>query len=282
MTTTTPNQATTAESSPTSSADHGATRTALVTGASSGIGEDTARRLQALGCIVYGAARRTDRLQALAAGGIRPLAMDVTDDASVTAGVNRILEETGRIDILVNNVGAGDLDHMGLGGFLDSDDSQWHHLLNLNLFSAVWTSKAALPSLIERRGAIVNLGSVNARFPSTGPVGYSEAKAALVAFGKRLSEEFGPQGVRVNTVSPGPVGTGLWRDPDGFGAQVAAANGAPHADFLTAMPATFGITSGRISEPEEVAALIAFLASPAAGNITGTEIIADGGIIKTT
>jgi len=66
------------------------------------------------------------------------------------------------------------------------------------------------------------------------------------------------------------------------GAQVAAANGAPHADFLTAMPATFGITSGRISEPEEVAALIAFLASPAAGNITGTEIIADGGIIKTT
>ena len=171
---------------------------------------------------------------------------------------------------------------MGLGGFLDSDDSQWHHLLNLNLFSAVWTSKAALPSLIERRGAIVNLGSVNARFPSTGPVGYSEAKAALVAFGKRLSEEFGPQGVRVNTVSPGPVGTGLWRDPDGFGAQVAAANGAPHADFLTAMPATFGITSGRISEPEEVAALIAFLASPAAGNITGTEIIADGGIIKTT
>ena len=96
-----------AENSPESSADHGATRTALVTGASSGIGEDVARRLQALGCTVYGAARRTDRLRALAADGIRPLPMDVTDDASMSAGVNRILEETGRIDVLVNNAGYG-------------------------------------------------------------------------------------------------------------------------------------------------------------------------------
>ncbi|WP_128831562.1 SDR family NAD(P)-dependent oxidoreductase, partial [Actinomyces naeslundii] len=105
MTTTTTAQApmTSTESSSESAADHGATRTALVTGASSGIGEDTARKLQALGYIVYGAARRTDRLQTLVADGVRPLAMDVTDDASMTAGVNRILEETGRIDVLVNN-----------------------------------------------------------------------------------------------------------------------------------------------------------------------------------
>lgn len=83
------------------------TRVALVTGASSGIGEDTAHKLRALGYIVYGAARRTDRLQALTADGIRPLAMDVTDDASMSSGVNRILEETGRIDVLVNNAGYG-------------------------------------------------------------------------------------------------------------------------------------------------------------------------------
>ena len=83
------------------------TRTALVTGASSGIGEETARRLQGLGYTVYGAARRTDRLEKLAAEGVRPLAMDVTDDASMTAGIARIIEETGRIDVLVNNAGYG-------------------------------------------------------------------------------------------------------------------------------------------------------------------------------
>ena len=82
------------------------TGVALVTGASSGIGKDTAHKLRALGYIVYGAARRTDRLQALTADGIRPLAMDVTDDASISSGVNRILEETGRIDVLVNNLEA--------------------------------------------------------------------------------------------------------------------------------------------------------------------------------
>ena len=102
-----PDQATAITSSRASAADQGATRTALVTGTASGIGEDTARKLQALGYIVYGAARRTDRLQALTADGIRPLAMDVTDDASMSSGVNRILEETGRIDVLVNNAGYG-------------------------------------------------------------------------------------------------------------------------------------------------------------------------------
>lgn len=113
-------------------------------------------------------------------------------------------------------------------------------------------------------------------------MGYSEAKAALTAFGKRLSEEFGPRGVRVNTVSPGPVGTGLWRDRDGFGARVAETFGATHADFLAAMPATFGVASGRIAEPDEVAALITFLASPVAASVLGADVVIDGGTIKTS
>ncbi|HEY0813776.1 MAG TPA: SDR family oxidoreductase, partial [Pseudonocardia sp.] len=198
------------------------------------------------------------------------------------AVVAEAVSALGGVDIVVNNVGAGDTENLGLGGFLDVDDEQWRRLFALNLFSAVWTTRAALPSLIERDGAVVNISSINSRVPATGPVGYSEAKAALTAFGKRLSEEFGPQGVRVNTVSPGVVGSSLWRDPDGFGALVAAANGMAHEDFLSALPQRFGMASPRITEPEEVAALVTFLVSGAATNIVGSDIVIDGGTIKTS
>lgn len=254
-------------------------KTALVTGASRGIGLATARALAAEGVRVVGAARTiTPELEAVA-----PLS--IAGDLSTPEGARRVVDtvltETGGLDILVNNVGAGDADQLKLGGFLDADDAQWRNLLDLNLFSAVWTSRAALPSLIERHGAIINVSSINARVPSTGPVGYSEAKAALTAFSKRLAEEFGPQGVRVNTVSPGPVGTGLWRDPEGFGGKVAETFGATHSDFLAALPTTFGVTSGRLVDPEEVAALITLLASPATTSILGADLVIDGGTVKT-
>jgi NAD(P)-dependent dehydrogenase (short-subunit alcohol dehydrogenase family) len=254
-------------------------KTAVVTGASRGIGLAVAEALSREGARVVGAARTIT--PALKAASIEAVPADLSTPEGARNVIDTALALGGGIDILVNNVGAGDADQLALGGFLDAGDAQWHDLLSLNLFSAVWAARAALPSLVERRGAIVNVASINARVPATGPVGYSEAKAALVAFGKRLSEEFGPQGVRVNTVSPGPVGTGLWRDPEGFGAKVAAAAGSTHEDFLTAMPAAFGITTGRIAEPEEVAALIAFLASPAAGSLIGADIVIDGGVIKT-
>lgn len=255
-------------------------KTAVVTGASRGIGLATARALAHEGVRVFGAARTiTPELLEVAPGSV---AVDLATSDGARAVVDAAIAEAGGIDILVNNVGAGDVDTLRLGGFLDAGDTQWHDLLELNLFSAVRASRAALPSLIARRGALINVSSINARVPSTGPVGYSEAKAALTAFGKRLSEEFGPQGVRVNTVSPGPVGTGLWRDPDGFGAKVAEAFGAAHEDFLAALPATFGVASGRITEPEEVAALIVFLASPVAAGILGADVVIDGGTVKTS
>jgi NAD(P)-dependent dehydrogenase (short-subunit alcohol dehydrogenase family) len=169
---------------------------------------------------------------------------------------------------------------MALGGFLDIPVEQWESVFNLNLFSAVWTTRAALPGIIERRGAIVNVSSVNKYLPAVGPIGYSEAKAGLTAFSKRLSEELAPQGVRVNTVSPGVIGSSLWRDETRFGGKVAEAYGVAHSDLLEAIPGQFGIASGRIGEPEEVADLVAFLLSDRAANIHGADHVIDGGTLK--
>jgi NAD(P)-dependent dehydrogenase (short-subunit alcohol dehydrogenase family) len=255
-------------------------KTAVVTGASRGIGLAVARALTNEGVRVVGAARTiTPELEK---DTVAAVSVDLATQEGAAALVNAARSELGGIDILINNVGAGDADRLGLGGFLDVDDEQWRELFNLNLFSAVWTTRAALPSLLDRRGAIVNVASINSHVPATGPVGYSEAKAALTAFSKRLSEEFGPSGVRVNTVSPGVVGSPLWRDPQGFGAKVAAANGVGHQEFLAALPEQFGMASGRITEPEEVAALITFLVSDAAANIVGADVVIDGGTIKTS
>lgn len=252
-------------------------KTAIVTGASRGIGLAVARALTAEGVRVVGTARTvTPELAEVAVASV-PANLATPQGASTVVGV--ALAELGGIDILINNVGAGGPD---LGGFLDVGNEQWRDLFDLNLFSAVWMSRAALPSLLRRRGAIVNVSSINARVPAPGPVAYSEAKAALTAFSKRLSEEFGPRGVRVNTVSPGVVGTSLWRDPDGFGSKIATANGVGHQEFLAAIPDLFGIASHRIAEPEVVAALITFLASGVAENIVGADVVIDGGIVKTT
>jgi NAD(P)-dependent dehydrogenase (short-subunit alcohol dehydrogenase family) len=255
-------------------------KTAIVTGASRGIGLAVVETLSAAGVRVVGAARTiTSELKNVA---VATVSADLSLRDGATALVDTALAELGGIDILINNVGGGDSGQLNLGGFLDSTDDQWRAFLDVNLFSAVWTTRAALPSLIDRRGAIVNISSINAHLPSVAPVGYSEAKAALTAFGKRLSEEFGPRGVRVNTVSPGVVGTRIWRGPDLVGAKLAAAQGIPQEKLLAALPERFGIASGRISEPEEVADLVAFLVSGKATNIVGADFVIDGGTLKTS
>ncbi len=253
-------------------------KTAVVTGASRGIGLAIAEALTAEGALVVGASRTVT--PELEKASVAAVPADLGTPEGVTTLIDTALSELGGIDILVNNVGGGDADRMKLGGFLDITDEQWRNLFDLNLFSAIWTTRAALPSLLERRGSIVNISSINSRLPAAGPIGYSEAKAALTSLSKRLSEELAPHGVRVNTVSPGVVGSPLWRDTNGFGAKLAAAQGVSHEDLLAGISESFGISSGRISEPEEVAALVTFLTSERAGNIVGADYVIDGGTLK--
>ena len=179
------------------------TRVVLVTGASSGIGEDTARRLQALGYIVYGAARRTDRLQALAADGIRPLAMDVTDDASMSADVNRILEETGRIDVLVNNAGYG-----SYGAIEDVPIDEARRQFEVNVFGLGRLTQLVTPHMrTQGSGTIINISSMGGKL--TTPLGgwYHATKYAVEALSDALRMELRPFGIDVVVVEPGGIRT---------------------------------------------------------------------------
>ncbi|GAA0972375.1 SDR family oxidoreductase [Acrocarpospora macrocephala] len=252
-------------------------KTAVVTGASRGIGLTIVRALTTEGVrVVAGARTLTAELKET--GALVVTADLATADGATTLG-ERAMAELGGVDILVNNVGGGEGDGQA-GGFLSFDDEYWLETYKLNVLSAVRVTRAAMPSLVERGGAIVNISSNSARQPSAGPVIYTTAKAALTAFGKALNEEFGPQGVRVNTVSPGPSLTSMWEGAQGYGAQLASRLGVPHEELLRALPGQAGMTTGRFVEPAEVAALVVYLASPLAGSIAGADYLIDGGAIK--
>ncbi|MCZ0997493.1 oxidoreductase [Streptomyces mirabilis] len=251
-------------------------KSAVVTGASKGIGLATVRALIGEGVRVVSAARTiTPELKET---GAYAVSADLSSAEGVSALIDSALAELGGIDLLVNNVGGGENPTVG---FLDIEDTEWTSAFDLNVLSAVRATRAALPSLIERRGAIVNISSTLALMPGGMPAAYTSAKAALTAIGKSLSEEFGPQGVRVNTISPGLVHTSIYRDPNGTISEWAAAAGMSHTEFVQQMAKSQNVTTGRMTEPEEVAALIAFLLSDLAGNITGADYVIDGGTIKT-
>ncbi|MEV0612344.1 SDR family oxidoreductase [Nonomuraea sp. NPDC050404] len=254
-------------------------KTAVVTGASRGIGLAIVRALTGEGMRVVAAARTLT--PALKETGAIPLTADLSTAHGPAEVIEGALAELGEIDLLVNNVGGGDATADAAGGFLGMPDELWGQVYDLNLLSAVRATRAALPSLVRRRGSVINISSTGARTPHGGPIPYTTAKAALTAFGKALAEEFGPQGVRVNTVSPGATRTDMWEAADGFGSLVAAANGMELEPFLAALPAASGMTTGRLVEPEEVAALVAWLASPHAASVAGADYIVDGGAIKT-
>ncbi|WP_406294683.1 SDR family oxidoreductase [Embleya sp. NBC_00888] len=254
-------------------------KTALVTGASRGIGLAIVSALVDEGVRVLAASRTLT--PELAATGALTMAVDLARPDGPIRLAERAAAEFGPLDILVNNVGGGDAGGDDqTGGFLSFTDEQWLASFELNFLAAVRTTRAALPALLDARGAIVNISSIGARMPHGGPVTYTTAKAALTAFGKALAEEFGPRGVRVNTVSPGAVRTAMWEAPDGYGAQLATSMGLSHEQLLAALPGATGMVTGRFVEPAEVATAVAYLVSPLAGSVTGTDHLVDGGALK--
>jgi NAD(P)-dependent dehydrogenase (short-subunit alcohol dehydrogenase family) len=257
---------------------------AVVTGASKGIGLAITKALVAEGARVIAGARDVGGELGAMASSSGDAVRAVSVDLSAADGPQTLVahaEEFGGLDILVNNVGAVAL---RLGGFSSVTDEQWLSSLNLNFMSAVRTTRAALAPMLKggNGGSIVTVSSVNAFLPDPGIIDYCAAKAALTNFCKALSKEVGPRGIRVNTVSPGPVETALWLGPDGVAATVAKASGVDTETARKQVVASQGgIVTGRFTRPDEVADLVLFLASERSGNITGSDFVIDGGLIKT-
>jgi len=249
---------------------------AVVTGASRGIGLAVVRGLAANDVRVIAAARKSSaELDELAlTGRVQVAELDLAS----TDGPSRLVALAGdRIDILVNNVGAAPT---RTGGFLSVTDQDWQSSITLNLLVAVRTTRSALPLMLAAgRGAIVNISSVNAFLPDPPVIDYGAAKAALANFSKALSKEVGPQGIRVNTVSPGPVATALWLGDGGVAQTVSRATGAKPEEV--AAQAARQMVTGRFTQPDEVADQVLFLASERAANITGADITIDGGMTPT-
>jgi NAD(P)-dependent dehydrogenase (short-subunit alcohol dehydrogenase family) len=255
-------------------------KVAVVTGASKGIGLAVTKMLVAEGALVVAGARTTDALEGL--GGVTARKIDLEAPDGPARLVASALEEHGALDVLVNNVGGV---RLRLGGFLATSDEEFEWSMRLNFFAAVRATRAALgPMLKAGGGAIVNVASVNAFFePDAAVLDYGAAKAALVNFTKAIAQELGPRGVRVNAVSPGPVSTDLWLAEGGVADTVAKATGTDSAKARERIVARMGgIPTGRFSTPEDVATLIVLLASERTRNVTGSNYVIDGGLIKTT
>ncbi|BCL25976.1 SDR family NAD(P)-dependent oxidoreductase [Streptomyces aurantiacus] len=238
----------------------------LITGAGQGIGEATARRFAAEGASVLvtdrdlpRATRVADAIRA-SGGTAEPYACDVADRAAVEAAVARAVDSFGGLDVLVNNACAC---HADPAAFEEYEDGPWYEDFEITLHGAYRCIRAALPHLVAAggRGAIVNIGSVNAE-QHFGAQAYSAAKAALASLTRTLAVESAPRGVRVNLVEPGTVRTNAW---DG------------RHDALERAAAHYPL--GRVGEPDDIASAVAFLASADAAWITGVTLPVDGGLL---
>jgi NAD(P)-dependent dehydrogenase (short-subunit alcohol dehydrogenase family) len=232
---------------------------AVITGGASGIGAATARRFAAEGAQVAVIDRDPAGAEAVAdeiGGRAHPL--DVRDGDAVEHAVSQIIGAVGRIDVLVNNAGTGDLRPLHT-----VDDKVWHRLIDVNLTGTFNATRSVVPHMLEAgRGTIVNNASLSGLMPTRNEAAYSAAKAGVIALTKSGALEYGPT-VRVNCVAPGHVRTPLtivWEQvPEAF------------------EPIAAAIPLGRIGEAEEVAEVILFLASDRSSYVTGQTIVVDGG-----
>jgi NAD(P)-dependent dehydrogenase (short-subunit alcohol dehydrogenase family) len=258
---------------------HLAGRTVVVTGAGRGIGLAVVEAFLAAGShVVAGSRERTEALDQLVKQGAELTVVEL--DLATPDGPNALVAEAvavhGGLDVLVNNVGAV---RPRVDGFLGVTDEDWDWTFTVNFMAAVRTTRAALPHLLATgAGRVVTVSSVNARLPDPLVIDYGAAKAALTNFCKALSKEVGPHGVRVNTVSPGPVETALWQGAGGVAATVGESLGVDPREV--ARGAADQSATGRFTRPSEVADLVVYLAGPSAANITGADFVIDGGLVE--
>jgi NAD(P)-dependent dehydrogenase (short-subunit alcohol dehydrogenase family) len=244
-------------------------KVAVVTGASRGIGRAVVDELVAEGVAVVAGARDVSALAG--AAGVTAVAVDLATPDGPGGLVEAAVERHGGLDFLVNNVGIAKIQ---LGGFASISDADWQRAFDLNVLVAVRAIRAALPFLRRRRGAIVNVSSLNARSPAVEAPEYSATKAALSNLSRLLAIELASTGVRVNTVSPGPVLTDMQSGPGGIGEIVATASGGSVEEYLAA--ARRGIPLGRLGDPREVAAVVVALLSDRLGFVSGADVAVDG------
>jgi len=241
-------------------------KVAIVTGATSGIGMAVARKLAEQGAKVAAAGRRKDVLAGVASNKIRTYTVDLLDEKGTATFVQNVLNDFGGIDVLVNAAGI-----IASGTIENTTLADYDLMMNINVRSLFQLTQLALPSIIERKGNIVNVSSVTGLRSFPGVLAYCVSKAAVDQLTRCAALELAPKGVRVNAVNPGVARTNLHRN--------SGMTEDAYAAFVERSKTTHPM--GRIGEPEEIADLILFLASSKAGWITGVTYSIDGGRAQT-
>ncbi|UPK73593.1 SDR family oxidoreductase [Nocardioidaceae bacterium SCSIO 66511] len=256
---------------------------AVVTGGSAGIGLATVRTLLDEGARVVAVSRTPGALVTLGRKELTHVAADLTDPAAPERAITVAADTYGGVDVLVNNAGGPPPGAtLPRFSFEQTSDDDWHAMFEFNLLSAVRSTRAAIPLMLERGGgSIVNISTANTRRPGPMNFDYAAVKAALRNLTASLSETYAPQGIRVNTVSPGPVRTPWWTEDGGAADVLAAATGSSRDEVLDSVaPTMMGLATGRLVEPQEVADAVALLASPRSASTTGSDFVVDGGFLK--